>query len=181
MLKEKEPILNIINEEEICEEINLLIKDKKCNVILDLQKNPEININDSDDSDDSDDIDKLVEKNEKENILEFKNKLLSEILKRDREIEKLKLKLSRFPFELDEGEKLISVILTSVDQKILHSIICKNTSKFFDLENKLYENYKEYLETENFFTVNGKVINRYKTLDENKIKDNDVIILNIIN
>ena len=125
MLKEKEPILNIINEEEICEEINLLIKDKKCNVILDLQKNPEININDSDDSD------KLVEKNEKENILEFKNKLLNEILKRDREIEKLKLKLSRFPFELDEGEKLISVILTSVDQKILHSIICKNTSKFF--------------------------------------------------
>ena len=111
---------------------------------------------------------------------ESKELFLDSILEKDKEIKDLKLKLSRYPFELMEGEKIISIILTSVDQKFCHSIICKNKEKFNIIENKFYEAYPEYIETENFFTLNGKKVNKYKTLDDNNIKNNDIILLNVI-
>ena len=100
-------------------------------------------------------------------------------MEKDKELKELKLKLSRYPFELMEGEKIMSIILSTVDQKIHHSIICKNKEKFNIIENKFYEAYPDFIETENFFTLNGKKINKYKTLDENNIKNNDIILLNV--
>lgn len=108
------------------------------------------------------------------------NDLLQSIIKKDKIIEDLRLKLSRFPFELSEGEKLISIIFTSTDQKIHYSIICKNTDIFYNLELKLYQKYNELSEVENYFTVNGSRVNKTKNLEFNKIKDNDVIILNTL-
>ena len=74
----------------------------------------------------------------------------------------------------------MSVIFISSDQKIHHSIICKNTDKFNRLENVLYnvEEYKEFLNSENYFLVRGRKINKYLSLDENGIKNNDIIMLN---
>ena len=60
-----------------------------------------------------------------------------------------------------------------------YSLICKNTDIFNYIENRLYEDYKEYYNTENNFTVNGNKINKNKNLDENNIHNNDVIVLNI--
>ena len=108
------------------------------------------------------------------------NDLLQSIIKKDKIIEDLRLKLSRFSFELSEGEKLISIIFTSTDQKIHYSIICKNTEIFYNLELKLYQKYNELSEVENYFTVNGSRVNKTKNLEFNKIKDNDVIILNTL-
>ena len=108
------------------------------------------------------------------------NDLLQLIIKKDKVIEDLRLKLSRFPFELSEGEKLISIIFTSTDQKIHYSIICKNTDIFYNLELKLYQKYNELSDLENYFTVNGRRVNKTKNLEFNKIKDNDVIILNTL-
>ena len=59
-------------------------------------------------------------------------------------------------------------------------MICKNTDLFSRLENELYKEYKSYKETENYFLVNGKRINRYNTLKQNGIKNSDIISLNII-
>ena len=101
-----------------------------------------------------------------------------EIIQLYKKIEELKEKLSRYPLELSKGEKLISVIFTSSDQKIHCSIICKNTEKFIKLEEKLYNDYPEYSESDNYFMVNGNRISKFKTLDENKIKNSDIIILN---
>ncbi len=95
-------------------------------------------------------------------------------------IDDLKEKLSRYPFELKKDEKMISVIFTSDDQKIHFSVICKNTEKFNRLEEKLYNDYPEYSETNNYFVVNGNRIQKFKTLDENNIHNNDMILLNII-
>ena len=100
-----------------------------------------------------------------------------EIIQLYKKIDELKEKLSRYPFELSKGEKLISVIFTSFDNKILHSIICKNTEKFIQLEKKLYIDYPEYSKSDNYFLVNGYKVDKYKTLDENKIKNSDNIIL----
>ena len=100
-------------------------------------------------------------------------------LQLNKKIDELKEKLSRYPFELSKGEKLISVIFTSFDNKILHSIICKNTEKFIQLEKELYNYYPEYSKSDNYFLVNGNRVDKFKTLDENKIKNSDNIILSI--
>ena len=104
---------------------------------------------------------------EKDNIIFNLNKKISE----------LKEKLSRYPLDLSKGENLISVIFTSLDQNIYYSIICKNTEKFSKLEQKLYKKYPEYSKSDNYFLVNGNRINKYKTLNENKIKNSEIIIL----
>ena len=106
--------------------------------------------------------------------------VLNAVLEKDKEIKELRLKLSRYPFQLEDGEELISVIFISSDQKVHYSMICKNTTKFSIIEGKLYEEYKNYEELETYFTVNGKRINRHKSLDDNQIKNNDIIMLNVV-
>ena len=106
--------------------------------------------------------------------------VLNAVLEKDKEIKELRLKLSRYPFQLEDGEKLISVIFISSDQKVHYSMICKNTTKFSIIEGKLYEEYKDYEELETYFTVNGKRINRHKSLDNNQIKNNDIIMINVV-
>jgi len=90
-------------------------------------------------------------------------------------LEELKTKL---PFNLNKDEKLMTVIFISDAQDILYSLICKNTDKFNVIENRLYEAFPQYLESENYFIANGKKINKSKSLEENNIKFSDVIILN---
>ena len=75
--------------------------------------------------------------------------------------------------------ELFPVIISSKDQKIHRSFICKKDESFKVLENLLYETYPQYKNTENIFTVNKKVIDTNKSIEENDIKDNDNIIIQI--
>ena len=119
---------------------------------------------------------KIFENSEK---YKSKEELFSSIMLKDKELNELKIKLGRYPIELNEGEKLMTVNFVSVDSRIQHySLICKNTDIFNVIEKRLYDDYKEYYETENYFTVNGTKIHKLKSLEENKINNNDVIILN---
>ena len=117
---------------------------------------------------------------EKRNDINDKELLYNSILEKDKEIKILKTKLSRFPFELNEGEKIMSVIFTSSEQTFYQSIICKNTERFNNVENRLYDIYQNYSESENYFIVRGRKINKSKNLDQNDIKNSDIIILNEI-
>jgi hypothetical protein len=106
--------------------------------------------------------------------MEIKNKD-ERILKLEEEFKKLK---SLF---LSEGEELISLVFNSSDQTIKDfKVVAKNSDKFIIIENKIYEKYPIFKETINFFIVGGKKINKYHTLKENNINNNDVIILNIL-
>ena len=135
----------------------------------------------------SDEKNKLQESNNKIKMLKNtendnpSSKLLEDLVKelteKKNEIKELK---SGIMYRLNPGEKLMSVIFISVDQKIHHSIICKNSDKFAQIEQKLYDEYPEYLNTENYFMTNGLKINRFKTLDENNIKNSSIITLNQI-
>ena len=60
---------------------------------------------------------------------------------------------------------------------MFYSIICKNTQKFIELEKKLYKDYPEYSKSDNYFMINGNRVDKTKSLDGNKIRNNDVIIL----
>ena len=105
--------------------------------------------------------------------------LISKLIEKEKENKELKIKLSRYPFDLNEGEKLICINFMTNDQKLKnYSIICKNTDKFITIEYKLYEDNPEFFETENYFISNGIKIDKNKSLEENNIYHNDVVILN---
>ena len=114
----------------------------------------------------------------KKDNLKSENELYKRIDELYKKIDELKEKLARYPFELLKGEKLISVIFNSMDQNIHYSVICKNTDKFNKLEEKLYNDYPQYFDSDNYFIVNGNRINKLKSLEENNIKNSDIIILN---
>ena len=47
------------------------------------------------------------------------------------------------------------------------------------MEKSLYEKFPKYKDTENYFLANGKKLKRNRTLEENKIKDNDTLTLGV--
>ena len=115
--------------------------------------------------------------NNKDNKNKNELDLFKKLYEKDEELKNLQLKLARFPFELLEGEKLISVNFITSDQVIKCSVICKSNDIFVTVENRLYNKLSELKNNENYFLVNGKKIYKYLTLEENNIHDNDIIIM----
>jgi len=76
-----------------------------------------------------------------------------------------------------ESEKIISVLfMAQGNQDIInYSMACKTTDLFSSLEERLYQDYPNYRNIEKIFMVNTNRISRNKTLEENNIKNNDII------
>ena len=87
------------------------------------------------------------------------------------------IKLFRKYYRFYEGEELISIKFVSVEKDVDFSLITKNTEIFSKIEHILYEKYPKYIESENVFLAGGNRINRYSTLEKNKIKNGDIIII----
>ena len=77
------------------------------------------------------------------------------------------------------GEKNIAVNFTSPKQDIQFPMACKNTDIFVRLEEKLYNEYPKYKDYNTYLTVNGNLIKRFKSLEENGIENGNSIIVNI--
>ena len=123
----------------------------------------------------------------------FKSDLNKKLKDKDIEIERLKEKINLLSKNKgndknenqetakSEEPKEITLKFMSTDQKIKnYEIKCKMTDKFVDVEGKLYEKFPEYLEEETKFTIHEKTIKRHKTIEQNELKDNDIVTLNII-
>ena len=80
------------------------------------------------------------------------------------------------------GEVVLAISFVSMgNQDIGHyAVVCKNTDLFVRLEEKLYNDYPQFKNYETYFEVKTKRIKRFKTLDENKIKNGDVINIFIV-
>ena len=70
-------------------------------------------------------IEDKININDNLNNLEEKN-FYKALLEKDKEINLLKLKLSEFPFELNNEEKLMSIIIMTETEDVKYSCICKN-------------------------------------------------------
>ena len=113
-------------------------------------------------------IKKIIEENKK--TLNFEK-----IIALYDKIDEFKEKLARYPIELLKGEKLISVIFSSVDEKIQHSIICKDTENLNRLVEELYNYYPEYSKSKYYFNSNGNEVDLLKSLKDNNIHNSDII------
>ena len=106
------------------------------------------------------------------------DKLINLLSKKEDEINDLKERIKRYPFILEKNEYLMTIIFDSVAQKVHYPMICKNTDTIHKLEEKLYEEYPNLSERENYFICKGTVMNKFKSFEKNKIKNGDIIILN---
>ena len=80
------------------------------------------------------------------------------------------------------GERIIGVNFVSMGTNDIghFNLVCKNIELFVRLEERLYANFPQFKNYETYFEVNGRRIKRFKTLDENNIKSNDIINIFII-
>ena len=149
--KENEEMKNIINElkNENKELNNELIKAQK--IISNFKNNNQQNIN-------------------------INN--LNEIIKnKDIEINNLKLQIQNKNNNFVNFNDIIIVHFISTDQKINCPINCLKTDTFAEVEEKLYQKYEEYRETNNNFIAKGRVILRFKKICENNIENGDKVQL----
>ena len=102
--------------------------------------------------------------------------LMEKLEKKDNVIKKFK---EFIPFDLNDGEELLTIILISSNEIVHHAFICKSTENFRSLEDRIYAIYPQYEKIEKQFTVNGRKIEEFKTLKENGIKNNDIITMKI--
>ena len=78
-----------------------------------------------------------------------------------------------------ENDKIISVLfMTQGNQDIInYAMACRTTDLFASLEERLYKDFPKYRNVDKTFMVNTNRIFSDKTLEENKIKNNDIIHL----
>jgi len=91
------------------------------------------------------------------------------------------IKLFRTYYNFSSNEKLILIKFISFNQDIDFTLISKNSDDFSKIEKLLYDKYPNYKDSENYFLVNGNKINKHRTLEENKIRNNDILTLRINN
>ena len=106
------------------------------------------------------------------------DKLINLLSQKEEQIKELKDKIKRYPFVLEKNERLMAIIFYSVHQKVHYPMICKNTDTIHKLEEKLYEEYPNLSERENYFLCKGALINKFQSFEKMKIKNGDIIILN---
>ena len=112
--------------------------------------------------------------NKDNEIINLKNIILS----KDVEINNLKLQLqnnnvNKKPVNFDD---IIFINFYSSDQKINCGIKCLKTDTFAEVEEKLYQKYPDYRNTNNNFENEKRgIVLRFKKIFENGINDGDKI------
>ena len=111
------------------------------------------------------------------NITNYKNI----ITKKDIELNNLRTQLSSNNnnniinnFNLNE---MMCVNFISGDQQVHFAVPCLKSNTFAEVEEKLYQQYPAYRETNNNFIANGSLVLRFKTIGENKIGNGKPVTL----
>ena len=176
------------NEQKNVRELNDKIKlyENEIKKIKELQeiinsKNVEINKN-------KQLFEQLSNEQSKERVLTNKIKIYENEIKKIKDLEEIinlknieinSLKNNNEITYIKPGEKIIAIFFTSNGEDIQRPISCKNTDTFVKIEEQIYNEYPKYKEYNTYLTVNGNIIDRFKTLNENGIKDGNIIVVNI--
>ena len=104
---------------------------------------------------------------------------INNISRKDSEFNKLKSQSDNNRNNNVNLNDIVCVNFISSDKKVHFAISCLKTETFAEVEEKLYKQYPQYRETNNNFIANGTPVLRFKTIDENKIKDGDKIQLQV--
>ena len=99
------------------------------------------------------------------------NNLQSLIVQKDLELNNLRNQLynnNSNNININYNE-MMCINFISEDKNINYAVPCIKTDIFAHIEEKLYNRYPQYKETNNNFTANGEKVLRFKTIAENKL------------
>jgi hypothetical protein len=126
--------------------------------------------------------------NNNQNIIKLQNMIIQkeqeitslnkELLNKEKEIFNLKNKSYNNSSYI--GGKSFAISFESIDSRLKYPIICKNNTTIARLEEEVYNEFPDYKECNTYLTCNGETLKRFKTIEENKIKQGNVIIVNKI-
>ena len=74
---------------------------------------------------------------------------------------------------------IITVTFKSIDQKVDIAFWVPKTDLFVKLEEKLDMQCPGFRDSNNYFTINGRIIKRFRTIQENQLNNFDKILLNV--
>ena len=111
---------------------------------------------------------KIVEENKCLKYQIFFQKLDINYLKK--QIQILKNKKSK-----KNGKNNLEIFFVPNDNSYLERFECLETDTFAEIEEKLYKKHEELRNTNNIFISNGIIIERFKTMSENKINNGNII------
>ena len=141
---------------------------------------------------------KKKKKNKNQKLMEENNNLKNLIQKYEITIKSLKDEINKKNIEIGQykldkqsddyitsikpGEKIMAVNFVSMGNNDIghYALPCKNTDLFVRLEERLYNDFPQFKNYETYFEVNTKRIKRFKTLEENNIKNKNIINMFII-
>ena len=123
---------------------------------------------------------KLEESEDKSNKfmkeLDIKKK---EILNYIIDIQKLKQKIQDKQIIKPE-EPEINIYVSSIKYNINnYELKCKKSDLFIHVEEKLYMKYPEMKDKNTYFKLKDNIIKRFRTIEENNIKNNDTLTLDV--
>ena len=78
----------------------------------------------------------------------------------------------------EDSKEIITFYIKSIDQLLNCKVSCKSSDKFNTIMNAIFEKEPLFIEEVGFFVCNGNKVNEYKTIKENEIKNNDVVLMN---
>ena len=115
------------------------------------------------------------------NITNYKNL----IIQKDLELNNLRTQLSNYnsnniniPNNPNVNfNDVMCVNFISGDQQIHYAITCLRSNTFAEVEEKLYQKFPVYRNTNNNFIANGKKVLRFKTIEENNIGNGKPVTL----
>ena len=64
---------------------------------------------------------------------------------------------------------MMCVNFISTDQNVHYAVACLKRNTFAEIEEKLYQQYPKYRDTNNSVLANGREVLRFKTISENNI------------
>ena len=130
----------------------------------------------------------IIENNNLKNLIQKYEitikSLKDEINKKNIEIERYNLDKQSEDYitSLKPGEKIMCINFVSMGRQDImnYALACKNTDLFVKLEERLYNDFPQFKNYETYFEVNTRRIKRFKTLEENNIKNKNIISMFII-
>lgn len=103
----------------------------------------------------------------------------AELIKKEREIQNLNYQIPDKENQMndDQFDNVLAITIKSIDNRVNKAIACKYTDPFYFIEEEIFEEYPEYKNSKLLFTLNGRAIDRNKTIEQNNINNSDIILL----
>ena len=93
---------------------------------------------------------------------------------------KISIDVHKLVSKSEKSENIISIMFFISEQNIHYPIPCNESDSFTKIELKLFKEFPELKSKNIYYLANGNTVNKIATLKQNKIKNGDTILINLI-